>query len=323
MKKILSLIISTILLLSLVSCTVETVSGNNKETEPIQSEAQDPVESSSNNAGNNESEPNRTPDETNDEPEKNEMIFEETVAVDNDECTIKITDIYDDIIWGYTLKVQLENKSADKTYMYSLESAAVNGVQCTTIFATEVAPGKKANDKIIFSDNMLEENDITEYTDIELTFRVYDSNDWMADAVAKETVHIYPYGEEKAVKFERLPKETDTVIVDNEYVKVVVIGCELGDIWGYTVDLFIINKTDKDVMFSTEEESVNGFMIDPFYATTVSPHKCAFDSITWSNSSLEENEITDVETLEFVLRAYNLDNILGEDFANEVITLNP
>ena len=38
---------------------------------------------------------------------------------------------------------------------------------------------------------------------------------------------------------------------------------------------------------------------------------------------LEENRITEVEEIEVLFRAYDADDFMGEDFANEVITLNP
>ncbi len=239
------------------------------------------------------------------------------------QCTIKITGIEPDNMWGYTIKALLENKSADKTYMFAVETASINGVQCDPFFATEVAAGKKSNADISFTDDTLEENGITTYTDIELAFRVYDSNDWSADAVAKETVHIYPYGEDQATKFVREAQPSDTVILDNDDVSVIVTGYEKDEIWGYTVNLFLLNKTDKNVMFSVDEAFVNGFMADPFYAASVSAGKCAFSSMAWSDTTFEENGITEVETIEFQLRAHDNDNWSGDDFANESITLNP
>lgn len=87
--------------------------------------------------------------------------------------------------------------------------------------------------------------------------------------------------------------------------------------------LYCLNKTDKTVMFSVDDASVNGFMADPFYATSVSAGKCAFSSMAWSDTTLEENGITEVEEIEVLFRAYDADDFMGEDFANEVITLNP
>lgn len=251
------------------------------------------------------------------------ITFEGLTAVDNAECRIEITDIDIDNIWGYTLEVQMENKSTEKTYMYTVDSAAINGVQTDPFFASEIAAGKKGKEEINFSTDSLAENGITEFTDIELTFRVYDSDDWTADPAAKETVHVYPYGEEKAVLFSRETQPSDTVIVDNEDVTVTVTGYEMDEIWGYTVNLFLINRTDKDVVFTVDEASVNGYMADPFFAADVSAGKCAFNSVSWSESTLEDIGITEVEEIEFKLRAYDSNDWTAKDFANEKITLNP
>lgn len=299
MKQISTLFFVFTMLLTLVACGGETTNNANQNT-PSQ------VETTKGN-----------------EKAENEITFTEMVAIDNDNCSIKITGIDADNMWGYTIKALLENKSADKTYMFSIETAAINGVQCDPLFASEVAAGKKSNENISFTNDKLKENGITEYTDIELTFRVYDSNDWTADEVAKETIHIYPYGEDNAVKFVRESQTSDNVIIDNDYVTVIVTGYEEDDIWGYTVNLFLLNKTDKNVMFSVDEASVNGFMVDPFYATSVSAGKCAFSSMAWSDTILEENSITEVETIEFKIRAYDEDSWSSDDFANTIITLNP
>lgn len=311
MKRLAALLLAITLLFSLAACGGD-VTGNNTNSSENNNSTNSSQNDSTNNGQNN-----------NKDDKKNEISFTEIVAVDNDECTIKITDIDPDNLWGYTLKVQLENKSTEKTYMYSVESASINGVQCDPFFATEVAAGKKSNNEISFSDSDLEDNGVGDYTDIELTFRVYDSNDWMADEVARETVHVYPYGEDKATIFVRETQANDNVIIDNDYVTVIVTGYEDDAIWGYTVNLFLLNKTDKDVMFSIDEASVNGYMADPFYATEVAAGKCAFSSMSWSDTTLEDNNITDVEEIEFKFRAYDSDNWFGDDFANEIITLNP
>lgn len=255
---------------------------------------------------------------------KDTVTFKESVVVDNSECSIKITGIDPDNFWGYSLNVQLENKSKDKTYMYSVESAYINGVMCDPFFATKVAAGKKANDEISFTNaKELISNGIGDFTDIELTFRVYDSDDWMADEVAYPTVHIYPYGKENATQYVRNTKNSDTVIVDNEYATVIVTGYEIDKIFGYTVNLFLVNKTDKNVMFSVDDASVNGFMADPFYAKSVGANKCAFSSMSWSDSTLEKNGITSVKTIEFKISADDADDWFDDDFFNETVTLHP
>lgn len=250
-----------------------------------------------------------------------EIAFEELLAIDNDECSIKITGIDPDDIWGYTLKTQLENKSMDKTYMYSVESAALNGVQCTILFATEVAPGKKANKEISFSDDELQDNGVGKYTVIEVTFRVYDSNDWTAEPVAHEKICLYPYGEDEAVTFEREGAASDVTIFDNEYVTMIATNSRMDSIWGFTIDLYLINKTDSEVMFTVDDASVNGFMMDPFFAKSVAAGKSAFASISWYESSLKENGIDDVKEIEAQYRAYDYSDWSADDYANVTATL--
>lgn len=251
-----------------------------------------------------------------------EVKFEEVTVVDNDECAIKITDIDADNMWGYTLKVYLENKNAEKTYMYSVVSASVNGIEVDPLFANEVAAGKKANKEINFMDDSLKKNGI-EFTDIAMTFRVYDSNDWAADEVARETAHVYPLGEENATLFVREEQASDQVLIDNEKCKVTVIGTENDSIWGYTLNLYLENKSDSSVMFSVEDVSVNGYMIDPFWAKSVSAGNVAFSGMSFSTSAFEENNIETVEAIELTIRAYNDEDYSANDYAKETVTINP
>ncbi len=113
------------------------------------------------------------------------------------------------------------------------------------------------------------------------------------------------------------------MIIDNEHVTVIVTGYEDDEIWGYTANLFLLNKTDKTVMFSVDEASVNGFMADPLFATSVNGGNCAFTSMSWADTTLEENGITEVNEIEIKFRAYDSDNWTGDDFADEVIILKP
>ena len=303
LKKMLITILACILLVSVSAC------GGNS-----QSSGGNGSEQTGESTGNNGTKQSA---ETAEEPK-----FEEVMVADNEECTVKITGLDKDSIWGYSLNVYMENKSQEKTYMFAVDSAAVDGVQCDPLFASEVAPGKKSNEKISFSSSALEKNDIKDFTDIEINFRVYDSNNWEADAVAEENVHIYPHGENAVKLFQREAQETDKVIADNEYVKVTVIGYEEDDTWGYGAELFIENKSDANVMVAAEDVAVNGYMADPLFAQSVLPGKCAFGTMSWSDESFSENNIETVEEIDFTLRVYDNDK-WDKEYVKEKITLNP
>ncbi|MCC8357841.1 MAG: hypothetical protein LJU34_08470 [Oscillospiraceae bacterium] len=251
-----------------------------------------------------------------------ELSFEEITVADNDQCSIVITGLDPDSIWGYTLDVVLENKSEDTTYMFSVLTASVDGVESDPYWAAEVAAGKKANEEITFYDDTLDEIGVG-YTDIALTFRVYDSDDWSADDVLEETVHIYPYGEENAEAYVREAQESDVVLVDNDQIAVIVTACEEDPIWGYTVSLYLENKTDEELMFSADDVSVNGYMADPYFAATVDAGNCKFTEMTWYTDTLEDNGIDQVEEIELTLSVHSYDDWSADDILNETFTLTP
>ncbi len=251
--------------------------------------------------------------------------FEEITVVDNEECTIKIISIDPDNIMGYTLNAYFENKNPEKKYMFSVKSAYVNGVNSDPFFAAEVDAGKKANKEIYWRDDVLKDNNI-EFKDIEINFEVHDSQDWAAGAVASETVHVYPEGKDKAEVFIREPKDTDKVLVDNDKCKVTLVGIEDDPIWGYSLRVFLENKTDKSIMFTVDDVSVNGFMIDPFWAHSFGAKKVSFSTIGFSKDDLEKNGIKDIKeitNIEMVVTAYDSDDYSLEDYMNEKVTITP
>ena len=133
----------------------------------------------------------------------------------------------------------------------------------------------------------------------------------IARAFSIEKTPFFPSQEPK-----KTPEKCPYCVTGAQKGEFIVTGYEDDEIWGYTANLFLLNKTDKTVMFSVDDASVNGFMADPFYATSVSAGKCAFSSMAWSDTTLEENGITEVEEIEVLFRAYDADDFMGEDYGD-------
>lgn len=323
MKKILAMLLAICLCFGLCACTVDLDDDADEKKPQATNESQ---------TGNNDADlpTDGTTDAEEDEttqpenkPAVNEITFTELVVVDNASCKITITGIEPDNLWGYTLKAEFENKTEENVLVFSVEDAFINGLQNDPFFATEVAGGKKSKEHISFYDFDAEEHGVGYPTDIEINFRVYDSEDWLADDIADETVHIYPYGEENATVFVREPQASDLVLIDNEYATVIVTGYEVDELWGYTAKLFLVNKTNTTLMFSADDASINGYMCDPLFSDMLAGGKCCFSGISWSDSTLEESEITEVEEIEFVLSISDWEDWLADDLVNEKVTLNP
>ena len=63
---------------------------------------------------------------------------------------------------------------------------------CDPLFATTVSPGKVSFANMNWFSSTFEENGITSVEEIEMTIRVYDSEDWSADDIFEETVKLTP-----------------------------------------------------------------------------------------------------------------------------------
>ena len=115
----------------------------------------------------------------------------------------------------------------------------------------------------------------------------------------------------------------EITLVDNGNCAVILKGYDENALLGYGMNVYLENKTDKELMFSVGEVSVNGYMCDPFWATTVSAGKKANEQITFFESDLEANGIESVEEISFTLNVYDNADWLAEYLVKESFTVNP
>ena len=316
-KRILCVVSTAILILSLAACGGKEA----KETKETKDEkASESIEETEQMDEKDAKEKEKKKEEAK-EKEQTEA-FEEITALDDENCCIKITGIDMEGEYGPELKIYIENKSEDKTYSVSTERSSINGIQADTYIymGAEVAPQKKANETIEVYAHHLEEYGVDKLTDIRLQFRVLDKENW--EDVARADVHVYPYGEENAETYVREAKETDKVLIDNDSVKVTAIGAEMNEEREfYEVSLYVENKTDAQVMFEAENTSINGYMLETYWAVSVNPKTVGFSIMSWHSDDLEENDISEVEEIEFKLNAYDYDSY--DKYAEETVVINP
>ena len=231
------------------------------------------------------------------------MTLESYTAIDNEKCSITINSIEENK-WsgGYDINVLLENKSADVNYNFTLEAAVVNGVQVEPSLYSNVLAGKKASAKIGIRD--LTDYGITECTDIELFFKVVDSDDFGAEDILNEAIHVYPYGQENATQFTREAKATDQVLVDNEYVTITYIGSRQDDIYGFILDTYIVNKTDKELSIRADAFSIDSYMADASYYVDIKPGKSMFEKMYWNDYIIKQIgvDISNIKNIEGTIK---------------------
>ena len=242
------------------------------------------------------------------------VFADEVTLVDNSAVTIRVKKFDIDSIWGTTMKVYLENKT-NKTVMFSIDACVVDGLSLDPFWAKELMPNSKANAEIQWYDL----DNIP--TIVECDFRVYDSNDWMADDIYKGHHVIYPQGEAAAQSFANTEIPDGLVLADTNDLTILATGTYNDDIWGYTLKLFLHNKTNRSLMFSIENSALNGFSIDPYWACEVPSNARAYSDVSWSNDSLEENDIVDVNEILLAFRVHDAEDWFASDLYNNTITL--
>ena len=119
------------------------------------------------------------------------------------------------------------------------------------------------------------------------------------------------------------PAFAEITLVDNETCTVIIKGIDEENLFGYALNVFLENKTGKELMFSLDEVSVNGFMCDPFWASTVSAGKKANEQITFMESDFEANGIETVEEITFKLKVYDSCDWLSGNLVEESFTVTP
>ena len=252
------------------------------------------------------------------------ITLKNEVVLDNELFSITAKSIDEDSEYVYAVYLLIENKSPDKTYTFGIQKGQVNGVEVDPYTIIFINPGKKAN-ITVFIEN-LKEYGIEEYTDIELIVNVTEGKyTYDEPYTMSESIHIYPYGKENAGKFVYEAKAGDQVLVDNEYVTVIYTGDNKENELGYSINLYIVNKTDKDITVSGDDMSINGYMVGADFFKDVSAGKVSLSNIQWYEETFKENDIDEskINDIEFSLDIYPPENIEAEHFFNGMLKITP
>lgn len=117
------------------------------------------------------------------------------------------------------------------------------------------------------------------------------------------------------------PTETQNIVVyEQNGIKISYTGIEEKPS-RYELKFLIENDTDLERSIVTDNLSINGFMVGDSLYSSIAAHKKINDSITVYKKTLEENNISDIENVEFIFRIYESDN-LSNYFETDIVSLN-
>lgn len=241
--------------------------------------------------------------EPDDSTDPAEVTIQEQVLLDQNGIVVTAQEYVSDSIWGDGISVLLENNSP-KDITVGCNALIVNDYMITDLFVSEIAAGKKANDTIYLSSSELKAAGIDTVGKIEIYFHVYDSSTYETlfdpDCV---TIQTSAYAD-----MDTTPNDAGTELYNENGVRIVGKTVDENSFWGTAVLLYCENTSGRNVGISVDDLSVNGYMMEPLFATTVYDGKKAIDDITIFSNELEENGIESIEEIELKFHIYDADS---------------
>jgi hypothetical protein len=235
------------------------------------------------------------------EPTPKPITVEEQVLFEEGGIKIILKSLSDDSFFGPSLKVLVENNSS-KDITVQTRNSVVNGVMVDTMFSCDVVAGKKANDSIILSETDLDMASITVLKDIEFTFHIFDTKSF-DKIVNSDTVKISTTADSSFIQDY---DDSGFVALDKNNVKVVVKKLNnTTSFWGADLFIYVENNSNNDITIQVRDVSLNGFMVDPIFSCEILSGKKAYDSITFMESDLKENDIKKFESLELAFHIFS------------------
>lgn len=204
----------------------------------------------------------------------------------------------------FSAVLEVVNQS-ERTLRVSNDDCYVNGLQCDSYWWLELTPGTSA--EAVMQLENLAWLGIEEVTDIEFSVEAYDDEDW-SYADAPEGLHIYPLGEDAAVRHER-PKGTraDEIVRTDTHALTVLDVDPLND-WYYILTVYVENFSEDELFFSMENVQVDGHAINPHWSIRVKPGKAALSEVYWDKGELEVLDVSDPQQIRFTLEISETDD---------------
>lgn len=113
----------------------------------------------------------------------------------------------------------------------------------------------------------------------------------------------------------------ETVIVDNDILTITAKSFAVdASIFGPSIKLLIENHSDKTIIVQSRDASVNGFMVDTTFSSTIDPDKKSYDNLVFDSTDLKNANITTLADIEFVIYAFDNDS-WDTMFTSDVINI--
>ena len=242
-------------------------------------------------------------------PQETDVTLAEQVIFEQSGIRVTALGLDTDGFFGTGIKVRIENDSSQNITVQT-RNCSVNDLMLDPMFSCDVAAGKKANDTILFMDTQLEAAGISTIAETEFVLSIFNSDTW-EDILTSDIIPL----QTSAADYVQAYDDSGFVAYDNGGIKIVIQKANSEDsFWGADVYVFAQNDTDANITIQARDVSINGYMVDPMFSCNIAAGKKTYSSLTFLESDLTENGITDIKNLELRFTAFNSDT--WDDFFN-------
>ena len=229
----------------------------------------------------------------------------EQVILDANGVRITAVEYTTDSIWGDGIKLLIENNGTDSIGV-GCDALIVNDYMIADLFSSQVAAGKKSNEVVYLSTSALKAAGIDTIGKIEMQLHLYDPDTYMntytSDMITLQTNH---YDD-----MDITPNDEGQELYNAGGIRIVGKYVDENSFWGNAIVLYLENNTPQNICVQCDDMSVNGYMVTPYFSSTIYSGKKAIDEITLMQSDLDDNGITSVDEVELTFRIINPDNYM-------------
>jgi hypothetical protein len=231
------------------------------------------------------------------------VTIDEQVLVDQDGIVITATGYENDSIWGEGIKLFIENNT-DKDYMVGCDALIVNDYMISDLFSSTVAAGKKATETMHLFSSELNAAGIDTVGKIEMYFHA--TEDGTLDRLFSNV-----YSEIHTSEYDNMDTSADdsgTELYNKNGIRIVGKTVDEDSFWGMAILLFCENTSGRNISIHVDDMSINGYMMTPFFASTIYDGKKAIEDITIMSSDLESSGVESIEEAELKFRITDADS---------------
>lgn len=239
------------------------------------------------------------------ESSTSDITIDEQVLFEQDGLKVTATEYVTDSVFGDGIKLLIENNGSTDVGL-GCNALIVNDYMISDLFSSTVAAGKKDYETLSLSSSGLKAAGIENVGQIEIYFHTFDADSYMTISdIDCVTIKTSAYD-----IMDSTPNDSGQELYNADGLRIVGKYVDENSFWGAAVLLYIENNSGKNKVIQCDDMSINGFMVTPYFSSTVYDGKKAIDDITLMSTELEENNITSVDDIELKFR------IMNDDFSN-------